>query len=138
VTLNCPFCGRVHDTSELRLLPNTGGGFRCPSCEKTLRFYQPYRILRFTISILISAIIVRLAGVRSVPIFVGVTAVLWIPISLFANAYFVHLVPLTAVPWKPRRHTKTKTLVEAVNEKNATIELFEKSQTRTEGDPPPQ
>jgi DNA-directed RNA polymerase subunit RPC12/RpoP len=124
VTLRCPLCERTVDTSELELVPETGGGLRCPRCGKVLRYHQPYRILRVATSALISASIVRIAGIRNVPIFLVSTFVLWIPVSLFFNAYLVHFIPLTLIPWKPRIHIKTP--VKIVNERNTTIELFEK------------
>ena len=67
-----------------------------------------------------------IAGVRNVPIFLVGTFILWIPISLVLNAYLIHAFPLVLVAYKPRN--RSKTLLELANERNATIELFEKKQ----------
>jgi hypothetical protein len=66
--------------------------------------------------------------VRSVPIFLVGTFIVWIPISLVFNACLVHVIPLVLVPYKPRNRIRSKTLVELANERNATIELFDKKQ----------
>jgi len=125
VTLRCPLCDFNVDTSELQLLPGTGGGLKCPGCGQVLMFRQSRRVLRWTISVLVSAALVWIVGIRSPLIFAGLAFVLWIPISLLVNAYFVHPASLTLVPWKPRRHRKTP--VEFMNDRNATIKLFGKT-----------
>jgi len=51
------------------------------------------------------------------------SVILWVPVSLFLNAFLVHYIPLSLVSWKPRQHTKT--IYEVANERNATIELFD-------------
>jgi hypothetical protein len=128
VILRCPLCDGAVDTSELQRLPGTAGGLECPNCGKALRFHQPYLALRTAISVSISAAILWIAGVRNVPIFLAGTFILWIPISLVLNAYLIHVFPLVLVAYKPRNRTRSKTLVELANERNATIELFEKKQ----------
>jgi uncharacterized membrane protein len=80
-------------------------------------------VLRVAASALIAAGIVRVAGVRNLPAYCITTLILWVPVSLFLNAYLVHYLPLFLIPWTPRHHTKT--IYEVVNEKNATIELFD-------------
>jgi hypothetical protein len=127
VTLSCPLCEQTLDTSELESVPGTGGGRKCPRCGEILHYYQPYRTLRVVISALVSATLVWIANIRNLPIFLVCTFVLWIPVSLFFNACLVRIIPLTLIPWKPRVHRKTP--VELVNDRNATIELFEKKQT---------
>jgi hypothetical protein len=82
--------------------------------------------LRTAISVSISAGILWIAGVRNISNFLAGTLILWIPISLVLNAYLVHVIPLVLVPYKPGNRTRSKTLVELANERNATIELFEK------------
>ena len=126
--LDCPLCHESVDTSELHRLPGTTGGLECPKCRKVFRFHQPYLVLRTAISVLISAGILWIAGVRSVPIFLVGTFIVWIPISLVFNAYLVHVIPPVLVPYKPRNRIRSKTLVELANERNATIELFDKKQ----------
>ena len=126
MTLRCPLCDGSVDTFELQRLPGTAGGLECPRCGKALRFYQPYLVLRTAISVSISAAILWIAGVRNVPILLVGTFILWIPISLVLNASFVRFIPLTLAPYKPRNRIRSKTLVELANERNATIELFEK------------
>jgi hypothetical protein len=116
------------ETSELQRLPGTAGGLECPRCGKVLRFYQPYLVLRTAISVSISAGILWIAGVRNIPIFLVGTFILWIPVSLVLNAYLVHAIPLVLVPYKPQNRIRSKSLVELANERNATIELFEKKQ----------
>jgi hypothetical protein len=122
VTLHCPLCERAVESSDLKRVPGTGGGLQCPNCRETVRYKQPYPVLRFTGSVLISVIIVWIAGARGAFVFLVAAFLVWIPVSLFANAYLVHFLPLKLVPWKPRHHTKTP--VEIVNERNAAIELF--------------
>ena len=80
-------------------------------------------MLRVAASALIAAGVVRVGGVRNLPTFCVTTLILWVPVSLFLNAYLIRHIPLVLVPWKPRHHTKT--IYEIVNEKNATIELFD-------------
>jgi hypothetical protein len=128
MVLRCPLCDEPVDTSELHRLPGTAGGLECPKCGKAFRFHQPYLALRTAISVSISAAILSIAGVRNVPIFLVGTFILWIPISLVFNAYLIHVIPLELVPYKPRNRIRSKTLVELANERNATIELFEKKQ----------
>jgi hypothetical protein len=124
--LDCPLCHESVDTSELKRLPGTAGGLECPRCGKVFRFHQPYLVLRTAISVSISAGILWIAGVRNIPILLVGTFILWIPISLVFNAYLVHVIPLVLVPYKPRNRIRSKTFVELANERNATIELFEK------------
>ncbi len=126
--LRCPLCDGSVDTSELQRLPGTAGGLECPRCGKVFRFHQPYLVLRTVISISISVGILWIAGVRNIPIFLVGTFILWIPISLVLNAYLILVIPLVLVPYKPRNRIRSKTFVELANERNATIELFEKKQ----------
>lgn len=123
MVIECPLCKSFVDTSNLTPIPNGGGGTTCPNCKAAVRFAQPYRLLRIAASGLIAVTIVRVAGVRNLPIFCIAALILWIPVSLFLNAYLVHYIPLSLVPWKPRH--RTKTIYEITNEKNATIELFD-------------
>lgn len=125
VTLRCPLCEFDVESSELQLLPGSGGGLKCPRCAQILMFRQSRRFLRWAISIVISAGLIWVSGIKSSLLFVGSTLLLSIPISLFVNAYFIHLVPPTLVPWKPRRHRKS--VIELVNDSNATIELLSKN-----------
>ena len=123
MVIECPLCKTFVDTSNLTRFTGSGGGVTCPNCKGAVRFSQPYRVLRVAASALIAAGIVRIAGVRNLPTFFITTLILWVPVSLFLNAYLIHYIPLFLVPWKPRHHTKT--IYEVVNEKNATIELFD-------------
>ena len=128
MVIECPFCKTFVDTSNLTPIPSSGGGRTCPNCKGAVQYAQPYRVLRVAASALIAATIVKVAGVRNLPTFFITTLILWVPVSLFLNAYLVHYIPLFLVPWTPRRHIKT--IYEVVNEKNATIELFDNKKER--------
>jgi hypothetical protein len=124
VTLRCPLCQGAVSTSELEVLPKTGGGFKCPRCGQLLRFYQPYRVLRTLVSCSLAASVLLLGGIRNIPALLGGTFLLSIPISLLVNAYSVHFIPLVLTPWKPPPATKTP--MEVINDRNAPIDLFPK------------
>ena len=124
MTLSCPLCDQTLEMSELEKVPETVAGRRCPRCRNILRYYQPYRALRVTISALMSAALVWVANVRSLPIFLLSTFVVWVPLSLIFNSYLIRVIPFTLVPWKPRSHVRAP--VEIVNDRNATIQLFKK------------
>jgi uncharacterized membrane protein len=116
------------DTVNLTPIPSSGGGRTCSNCKGAVRYSQPYRVSRVAASALIAAGIVRVTGVRNLSTFCITTLILWVPVSLFLNAYLIHYIPLFLVPWKPRHDTKT--IYEVVNEKNATIELFNNKKER--------
>jgi len=128
MVIECPLCKTFVDTANLTPIPSSGGGRTCPNCNGAVRYTQPYRVLRVAASAVIAAGIVRVAGVRNLPTFCITTLILWVPVSLFLNAYLIHYIPLVLVPWKPRLHTKT--IYESANERNATIELFDNKKER--------
>ena len=112
------------DTQELRVASGTRGGFQCPKCSRLSHFAQPNPVLKFTTSFGLSALILWIVGVRNIFGFVAATLLLWIPLSLLVNAYFVQLLPLRLKPWDPP--SPKKGLIETLNEKNAPLELFGK------------
>jgi len=128
MVIECPLCKTFVDTANLTPIPSSGGGRTCPNCNGAVRYTQPYRVLRVAASAVIAAGIVRVAGVRNLPTFCITTLILWVPVSLFLNAYLIHYIPLVLVPWKQRLHTKT--IYESANERNATIELFDNKKER--------
>jgi uncharacterized protein (DUF983 family) len=118
VKVICPLCESLVETGELKPRPGTGGA-ECPQCGKLLRFHRPYGKLRAAVSLLIAALVVWFVGVRSLPIFAGITLVLWVPASLLVSAWFLKFLPLTLIPWTPRQRFA---------DRDAPIELFDKKQ----------
>lgn len=124
VTLQCPYCKGKLDTLELRVVEGSRGGMLCPRCSQTVHFVQPYPLLRFTASFLISGSIVAMVGVKNLFALAVAALILWVPVSLLLNAYLVHSLPLRLKPWQAP--APAKSLFEALNEKNATLEIFNK------------
>jgi len=85
VRLRCPICGEEIDSAGLRMEWGPGGGFRCPSCKGPVRVSQPYRTFSAILSFLIASGILILIGVRFSGTFLLLTAIIWIPVSLFLN-----------------------------------------------------
>ena len=81
----CPVCNRDFDSAALRMEWGPGGGFRCPLCNEPVRVAQPYRAGIAVVSLLIVSGTLTLIGVRTIVTFVILTAVLWVPVSLFLN-----------------------------------------------------
>ena len=112
MVIECPFCKTFVDTSNLTPIPSSGGGRTCPNCKGAVQYAQPYRVLRVAASALIAAAIVRVAGVRNLPTFCITTLILWVPVSLFLNAYLIHYIPSFWFPGNrvtiPRRFTRPR------------------------------
>jgi hypothetical protein len=89
-----------------------------------LTFSLSHPIFRNTISLLISGLVLYIAGVRSLFVFVAATLLLWVPVSLAVYAYCFRLMPLRLKPWDPRK--RPRSLIEVLNEKNATLRLLDK------------
>src|SRR5690349_21818462 len=83
--LRCPICNNEIDSTALRMEWGPGGGFRCPSCEGAVRVSQPYLAFSAILSLLITIGTLILIGVRFSGTFLLLTAIIWIPVSLFLN-----------------------------------------------------
>jgi hypothetical protein len=101
--LHCPLCEKRVNTSDFQVLPDTRGGFNCPECGKLLHYYQPYPLLRRTVSLLIPLAILAFLGVRSLPILAIGSLLLWAPMQLLVNTYCATRLPLGLKPWKSGR-----------------------------------
>lgn len=101
MTLECPLCHKSVDTHEFKITAGTRGGFECPACKQMLHFAQPHAALRRTLSLLVSLVTLLVFRVRSIPLLIGGSLVLWAPVQLGVNAYCVRRMPLGLKPWQP-------------------------------------
>jgi hypothetical protein len=102
VTHSCPFCGNDIDAVDLQQPGGVGGGTYCPNCHEQVYVSFAYPRLVAIISLFMATGAMLLMKVASVFWFVVGTAMLWIPISLFLNAYSSRFKPPTLKKWRPR------------------------------------
>ena len=93
--LRCPICNKEIDSTALRMEWGPGGGFRCPFCQEPVRISQPYRGLNAVLSLLIALGILITLGVRTIGTLLFLSALIWIPVSLFLNAAASRIKPPT-------------------------------------------
>ena len=99
--LECRHChGRV-SVSELRR-PRSGAYRECPLCNGTVCYVQPHAVFRRSTALLLSIIVLMIAGVRNPVTLVIGSVLLWVPMSFAFNMYCVYVMPLGLKPWKPR------------------------------------
>jgi len=104
VTYSCPFCGNDIDAGDLQQPGGVGGGTYCPNCHERVYVSFAYPRLVAIVSLFLAIGALLLMKLTSVFWLVVGTAVLWIPISLFLNAYSSRFKPSTLKKWKPRTH----------------------------------
>ena len=100
--VKCPHCQNTVGTSELRSVPESGGGLECPSCKGMVRFVQPHAAFRRSVALLLSCLALMAFGVRNPLLFIGGSVLLWIPMSMAVNMYCLYVLPLSLKQWKQR------------------------------------
>ena len=93
--LRCPACNNEIDSTALRMEWGAGGGYRCPACNELVRISLPYRIHVAILSLLIAVGILIVLQIRNPFAFLLLTALIWVPVSLFLNAASSRIGPPT-------------------------------------------
>ena len=97
--LECPFCRKTIDVSQMTHVGGVTGGLACPECKKWVVFSQPFTLFRRTLSLLLSALVMLRVGVHPIWLYIGGVILLWLPMSIAVDAYMAHKLPLKLGPW---------------------------------------
>ena len=102
MTYHCPYSGHDFDAVDLQKPAGLSGGRYCPKCQERVLISFPYGRIVAAVSFFLAVGVLLVLKVTSVLWFVGGTAALLIPISLFLNVYSARFKPPTLKEWKPR------------------------------------
>jgi hypothetical protein len=69
--VECPFCRKTIDVSQMTHVGGIVGGLACPECKKRVIFSQPFTLFRRTLSLLLSGLVMLWVGVHSVWLYIG-------------------------------------------------------------------
>jgi uncharacterized protein (UPF0212 family) len=105
VTYACPGCGQQIEIASLQRPGGIAGGLYCPNCQEHVHISFAYGRIVAVLSLLLALAILRLFHVSTALGFVVGTFLLWIPLSLYLNAWSTRLRPAKLTKWKPRRRT---------------------------------
>ena len=126
MTYKCPTCGHEFDASALQHPAGMGGGLYCPKCQERVYVSMPYGRAVALISFVISVVLLKLLEVKNIAAFLIGTALIWIPVSMFLNAWSVRLKPPSLKKWTPRRGPRRRTFFEWLYDRDAPKDLFGK------------
>ena len=122
MTYKCPTCGDEFDASALQHPGGMGGGLYCPKCHERVYVSIAYGRAVGIVSLLISAAVLAFLNVKNIVAFVIGTALIWIPVSMFLNAWSTRFKPPSLKKWKQRR----RTFFEWLYDRDAPKDLFGK------------
>ena len=122
MTYKCPTCGHEFDASALQHPAGMGGGLYCPKCQERVNVSMPYGRAVALISLVISVALLELLNVKNIVAFVIGTALIWIPVSMFLNAWSARLKPPYLKKWKAGR----RSLFQWLYDKDEPRDLFGK------------
>jgi hypothetical protein len=74
---------------------SSGGAYYCPLCNGLVRISVPYRVHVAVLSVLIAVGTLALLGVHPVGLFLFLTVLIWVPVSLALNAVSSRIKPPT-------------------------------------------
>ena len=122
MTYKCPTCGHEFDASALQHPAGMGGGLYCPKCQERVNVSMPYGRAVALISLVISVALLELLNVKNIAALLIGTVLIWIPVSMFLNAWSASLKPPFLKKWRPGR----RSLFQWLYDRDAPKDLFGK------------